>query len=64
MARVLHADLTIANASSWQWWLGISPGDFKDGLVYVDRDTKALYDSKLLWGVGNYSHFLRRGRCA
>lgn len=61
VARVLHADLTIANASSWQWWLGISPGDFKDGLVYVDRDTKALHDSKLLWGVGNYSHFLRPG---
>ena len=61
VARVLHADLTIANASSWQWWLGISPGDFKDGLVYVDRSTKALHDSKLLWGLGNYSYFLRPG---
>jgi O-glycosyl hydrolase len=61
VARVIHADLTIANASSWQWWLGVSPGDFKDGLVYVDRGTKALHDSKLLWGLGNYSYFLRPG---
>lgn len=61
VARVLHADLTVAQASSWQWWLGISPGDFKDGLVYVDRDTKAIHDSKFLWGLGNYSRFVRPG---
>ena len=33
MARVIHYDLTLAHASSWQWWLAISPYDYKDGLV-------------------------------
>jgi len=63
VARVIHVDLTVANASSWQWWLGVSPYDYKDGLVYVDKDQDdgAVYDSKLLWGLGNYSRFLQPG---
>jgi O-glycosyl hydrolase len=63
VARVLHMDLTVANASSWQWWLGVSPYDYKDGLVYIDnnRNTGDVYDSKLLWGLGNYSRFLQPG---
>ena len=63
VARVLHMDLTVAEAASWQWWLGVSPYDFKDGLVYVDnnRSTGNVYDSKLLWGLGNYSRFLQPG---
>jgi hypothetical protein len=36
--RTLHYDMTIAEAVSWQWWLGVSPYDYKDGLVYVDYD--------------------------
>ena len=35
MARVIHYDMTVANASSWQWWLAISPYDYKDGLIYI-----------------------------
>lgn len=63
VARVIHFDLTAAHASSWQWWLAVSPYDFKDGLVYIDRDTQdgSYYDSKLLWGLGNYSRFIRPG---
>ncbi|MFP4229369.1 MAG: glycoside hydrolase, partial [Salinivenus sp.] len=63
VARVVHMDLTVANASSWQWWLGVSPYDYKDGLVYIERDQDNgdLYDSKLLWGLGNYSRFLQPG---
>ncbi len=63
VARVLHMDLTVANASSWQWWLGVSPYDYKDGLVYIDHDQQngSVYDSKLLWGLGNYSRFLQPG---
>ncbi len=33
MARVIHYDLTVGGASSWQWWLAVSPYDYKDGLV-------------------------------
>ncbi len=63
VARVLHVDLTVANAASWQWWLGVSPYDYKDGLVYIDDDRQngSIYDSKLLWGLGNYSRFLQPG---
>lgn len=63
MARVIHADLTIANASSWQWWLAISPFDYKDGLVYIDNNKNDgnVFDSKLLWALGNYSFFIKEG---
>ena len=63
VARLIHADLTIANASAWHWWLAMSPYDFKDGLIYVDKDTEDgnFYDSKLLWTLGNYSRFIRPG---
>ncbi|CAM4290152.1 glycoside hydrolase family 30 protein [Zobellia nedashkovskayae] len=63
VARVIHADLTIANASAWHWWLAMSPYDFKDGLVYHDKNVAdgAIYDSKLLWAFGNYARFIRPG---
>ena len=63
VARVVQADMLFAHASSWQWWLGVSQGDYKDGLVYVDDDknTGQVYDSKLLWALGNFSRFIRPG---
>lgn len=36
VARVIHNDLTIANASHWAWWLAVSQADYKDGLIYID----------------------------
>lgn len=75
VARVIHSDLTIANATHWSWWLGVTPSDFKDGLVYLDplegedgpgkwtamqKDGKVL-PSKLLWALGNFSRFVRPG---
>ncbi|MEI7527237.1 MAG: glycoside hydrolase, partial [Mariniphaga sp.] len=35
VARIIHNDLTLANAKSWQWWTAISAVDFKDGLLYL-----------------------------
>jgi O-glycosyl hydrolase len=63
LARVIHADLTLADASAWHWWLAVSPGDYKDGLVYIDPDTTGgrVYESKMLWALGNYSRFVRPG---
>ena len=63
MARVIHTDLTVANASAWQWWLAISPYDYKDGLIYVDKNKTdgAIQDTKMLWVLGNYSRFVRPG---
>ncbi|RZM29985.1 MAG: xylanase [Pedobacter sp.] len=63
IAKLMHHDLSISNATSWQWWLAISPGDYKDGLIYIDRNKQdgKVYDSKLLWAMGNYSRFIKPG---
>jgi O-glycosyl hydrolase len=63
IARTAHFDLTITEASSWQWWLGVSPYDYKDGLVYIDyrRFNGNYYESKMLWAMGNFSRFIRPG---
>jgi hypothetical protein len=36
VARIIHNDLTLAQAKSWQWWTAVSEVDFKDGLLYLD----------------------------
>lgn len=74
VARVIHADLTLANSKSWQWWTAVTRADFKDGLIYIDTGDKSdlynseslksdgeFHDSKLLWALGNYSRFIRPG---
>jgi O-glycosyl hydrolase len=63
MARVIHTDLTVANANAWHWWLGVSPYDYKDGLVYIDlnKSDGDVYESKMLWALGNYSRFVLPG---
>lgn len=63
LAKVIHTDLVVANASSWQWWLAVSPYDYKDGLVYIDKNKNdgQIFDSKMLWALGNYSFFIKEG---
>ena len=64
VAKVIHHDLVTAGVSSWQWWTAASTEDYKDGLLYVDKNidgTDNLYVSKLLWTLGNYSRFIRPG---
>jgi O-glycosyl hydrolase len=62
-ARVINTDLTEANAAAWQWWTAISAYDYKDGLIYIDKNQTDgnIYDSKMLWALGNYSRFVRPG---
>jgi O-glycosyl hydrolase len=76
VARIIHNDLTLAHASSWQWWTAVANSDYKDGLVYLDDGSQgetgkmgtdslmrdgAVRDSKLLWALGNWSRFVRPG---
>lgn len=63
LAKVIHIDLTAANATGWQWWTAISAYDYKDGLIYVDKNKTDgnFYTSKMLWAMGNYSRFVRPG---
>lgn len=65
VARVIHNDLTVANATHWSWWLAVSQADYKDGLIYIEgekpeNDGRVL-PSKLLWALGNFSRFVRPG---
>ncbi|MBD3852880.1 MAG: xylanase, partial [Acidobacteria bacterium] len=63
VARVMHFDLVVAGAATWQWWLAVSPYDYKDGLVYIEKNTDdgEFSESKLLWAMGNFSRFVRPG---
>ena len=63
LARTIHTDLAVANATAWQWWVAISPYNYKDGLIYIDKNKTDgnFYDSKMLWALGNYSRFIRPG---
>ncbi|GLB49499.1 xylanase [Neptunitalea sp. Y10] len=63
MAKVIHHDLVDAQASAWHWWTAISAYDYKDGLIYIDKNESngAYEDSKMLWVLGNYSRFIRPG---
>lgn len=46
-ARVIHHDLVLAHANSWQFWTAVSNADYKDGLVYIDNGNN---------GIANYNH--------
>ncbi len=65
VARVIHSDLTIADATHWSWWLAVSQADYKDGLIYIEGDDPMndgkVLPSKLLWALGNFSRFVRPG---
>jgi len=65
VTRVIHHDLTILNASAWQWWTAVSPENFKDGLLYTNYRSNpqdhSIIESKLLWAFGNFSRFIRPG---
>lgn len=73
IARLVHTDIVLGNASSWQWWLGVTPSDYKDGLVYVADNNGVMgelaatqqdglvYSSKMLWAFGNFARFIRPG---
>jgi hypothetical protein len=72
VAKVIYHDLTIANVTSWQWWLAISPYNYSDALVYINdpsgkinvpgcKTDGQVIESKQLWAMGNYSRFVRPG---
>jgi len=46
-ARVIHHDLVLTNAGSWQFWTALSEADYKDGLIYLDDGGN---------GVSGYNH--------
>ena len=61
MADCIWEDLTILNVSSWQYWVGVADGDYRDGLIYVEKAQKTAKSNRRLWSFGNYSKFIRPG---
>lgn len=63
LARVIQADLILAEANGWHWWLAVSSYDYKDRLIYIDLDKNSgnIYESKMLWALGHFSRFIRPG---
>ncbi len=69
LARILHADLAIANATGWQFWSTFEPtkhsGESRFALIeaLTRKDlTDGVYnDCKLLYTLGQYSRFIRPG---
>jgi O-glycosyl hydrolase len=65
VAKLIHADLVLSGASAWQWWLAMSNGDYKDGLLYTNwrraGDPETIIESKSFWVMGNFSRFIRPG---
>ncbi len=65
VARVMHCDFTIAQATAWDWWLAVSPHNFKDTLIFTDwrepGDEESILLPKFFYTFGHFSKFLRPG---
>lgn len=63
IARLIHNDLVNAQASAWHWWTAVSAYNYKDGLIYIDKNKNDgnYHQSKMLWALGNFSKFIRPG---
>lgn len=61
LATTIHDDLTIADVTSWQYWIAVSKYQYRDGLIYVDPLDRDVMPTKRLWALGNFSRFVRPG---
>lgn len=59
LATQIYEDLTILDVVDWQYWIAVSSYDYRDGLIYVDVDTKEIEQTKRLWAMGNFSKFIK-----
>ncbi|WP_316783502.1 glycoside hydrolase [Pedobacter frigiditerrae] len=69
LAKVIHADLTVGNATAWQFWNAYEPGNAKRNTRYYlialqpkpDFKDGEFMVTKNLWALGHYSRFVRPG---
>ncbi len=70
LAKVIHHDFTVGNATAWHYWNSFEPGpadsNTRYNLVALNpkraTDTSKLYTiTKNLWALGHYSLFVRPG---
>lgn len=60
-AKVMHEDITLLGASSWQHWIACSPYDYCDGLIYIDNEKETFSLTKRYYAFGNFSKFIPVG---
>lgn len=73
LARIIHWDLTLANATGWSFWTALNypvwaDHKFRFGLLnwYPDSENPSnssgeIEETKNLWALGNFSRFIRPG---
>jgi hypothetical protein len=69
LAKIITADLIIANTNAWQWWTtfdkGKHAGESRFGLIEAFTNTGnndgEFHLTKLFFTLGNFSYFLRPG---
>jgi O-glycosyl hydrolase len=69
LSKVIHNDLTVGNATAWQFWNAYEPGPSKvDTRYYLialepepDFKNGKFSVTKNLWAMGHYSRFIRPG---
>ncbi len=69
LAKIMHNDLAVANASAWHFWNAWEPGSAEWDTRYYLLALQNIADSakggfaitKNLWALGNYSRFIRPG---
>jgi O-glycosyl hydrolase len=61
LANTVHDDLTIGGVTSWQYWIGVSKYNYRDGLIYTREYGERIEETQRLWALGNWSRFVRPG---
>lgn len=61
IAQQIAEDLRILEVVSWQNWVAVAPGGYRDGLIYIDEASQKYRALKRLWSYGNYSRYVRPG---
>ncbi|MDQ4141991.1 MAG: beta-glycosidase [Bacteroidota bacterium] len=69
LAKIIHQDLTVANAAAWQFWNAFEPGkpDFDTRYYLIalqpnpTHSDGEFFPTKNLWALGHYSLFIRPG---
>jgi len=69
LSKVIHNDLTVGNATAWQFWNAYEPGQAKFNTRYYlialqpnpDFKNGEFSITKNLWALGHFSRFVRPG---
>jgi O-glycosyl hydrolase len=69
LAKLIHQDLTVANAEAWQFWNAFEPGRAEFDTRYylialqpnADHTDGSFTPTKNLWALGHYSRYVRPG---